>query len=127
MAGGLLNRLRRQAAGLPSSGTVEQVVEHLHALLNTRQGNSALDPEYGLPDFTDMVFSFPQGGAQLCASIAKAIERYEPRLSNVVVEPLDDGRNDAMLYFTIRGTLTHGGGALSLQSSMTPTGQVRLR
>ncbi len=99
----------------------------MRALLNTRQGSSALDPEYGLPDFTDLVLSFPEGGGQICAAIASLIERYEPRLSDVRVEMVENAqRNDPLLRFVIYAMFVEGGGTLSLRSSITPNGRVAL-
>ncbi len=128
MAGGLLQRMAALARGEPEPSLAVLVREHLRALLNTRQGSSALEPEYGLPDFTDLVVSFPQGRAQMCAAIASCIRRYEVRLSHVkveVIEPTNDTeRKEALLRFVIHATYINGSGALSLQSSMTPGGRV---
>jgi len=130
MAGGLFQRIAAPARG-ESEPSVETLVrDHLRVLLNARQGSSALDPEYGLPDFTDLVVSFPQGRALMCASIASCIKRYELRLSNVrveLLEPADDlQRREAVLRFVIRGNFIKGGGALSLQSSVSPDGRVKV-
>ncbi len=128
MAGGLFQRMAALARGEPEPRLETLVRDHLRALLNTRQGSSALDAEYGLPDFTDLVVAFPDGRDHMCAAIATCIRRYESRLTNVTVEvlqPADDlQKMEALLRFVIRGTLKNGGGSLSLRSNITPGGTV---
>ena len=74
MARGLLQRIEQAAraaesgaaggAGRASAGpasTQTSILEHVQALLNTRQGSSQLDPAYGIPDITDVLHSLPGG------------------------------------------------------------------
>jgi type VI secretion system protein len=106
---------------------VAAIVEHLGALLNTRQGNSALDASYGLPDFTDVMHTFPRGLALLCDGIARAIERNEPRLQNVEVEPSLRDANNLIMHFLIRAELARTGSPVQFDTSMTQTGKVDIR
>jgi type VI secretion system protein len=127
MAGGFLTRLKRRAQGQPDLAQVASIVGHLQGLLNTRQGNSALDPQYGLPDFTDTFYMLPRGASALCDGVARAIERYEPRLRNVEVQLRGMEKGDAFLRFVIRAELAESGAPVQFDSTMTPGGRVLVR
>jgi type VI secretion system protein ImpF len=88
----------------------------LEWLLNTRR--IAVEPDdsfselnhsvytYGLPDFMAYSLASPQDQARLLRSIQTAVERFEPRLSNVRIVPLEvEGINTKTLRFRIEGTL----------------------
>lgn len=91
---GLLDRLM----GAPQPSTVEQVKDSvardLEALLNTRLAipSSAFDGyplarasvlDYGLADFGGMCLASSEDREAICASIKRAIETHEPRLTDV--------------------------------------------
>lgn len=87
---GLLGRL---ASNTPERRVevTESVVENLRSLLNMRVGSAATAPDMGVPDFTDLVHSFPGSALTLTKAIRATIMTYEPRLRNVLVRhiPLD--------------------------------------
>ncbi len=58
---------------------------HLVELLNTRQGSLPHLPDYGLPDFLSAYHNFNYHQHQFAQMIKHTIERYEPRLTNVVI------------------------------------------
>src|SRR5215510_3517087 len=84
---GLLSRLEatgtRATRGLDEH---ESIVEHLRVLLNARRGNSPSSPEFGIPDFSDLVHNFPGAIQVLQRAIRETILAYEPRLKQVVVK-----------------------------------------
>lgn len=85
---GLLSRLSHGG----STDEVESVLEHLRALLNTRQGEAPCAPGFGVLDLSDVVHSFPAAYTQLAQAIRATIQEYEPRLRNVTVRHIpDDG------------------------------------
>lgn len=84
MTRGLLQRL---GDGRVSKDPLVDVTEHLRVLLNTQQGSSATVPDYGIPDFTDLLLSLPESMSTLQQMIRATIATYEPRLTNVVVRP----------------------------------------
>lgn len=127
MPGGLLTRLKRRSQGLGDPSETAAIVEHLRVLLNSRQGNSSLDPAYGLPDFTDVMHMFPRGITTLCDGIARAIERYEPRLQHVEVQASTREVENLIMHFFIRAELSRTGAAVQFDTSMTQTGQVDIR
>lgn len=108
MTCGLLHRLAEREHGGAGPSLEQSVLQHLRVLLNTRQGNSALDPLYGVPDFTDLVHNFPDGLLALRRLIAQTIERYEPRLSRVSVRPTRILRDVLVLHFDVRAELPNG-------------------
>ncbi|WP_164013321.1 type VI secretion system baseplate subunit TssE [Pyxidicoccus trucidator] len=115
---GLLSRLDVVDPHAPrQSNPVEPVVEHLKMLLNTRKGQVASNPDYGIPDFNEVVHSFPAAIHRLQGFIQQAIEAFEPRLNNVIVLHVEGENEPFALQFEITAQLVH-------QDSQ---GQVRLR
>jgi len=84
MARGLLSRLGSSAPERHVD-MVESVIENLRSLLNMRIGSAATAPAMGVPDFTDLVHSFPGSAQTLTKAIRTTILTYEPRLRNVLV------------------------------------------
>jgi len=70
---------------------VESVLENLRSLLNMRVGSAPTAPLMGVPDFTDLVHSFPGSALTLSKAIRATILTYEPRLQSVLVRhvPVD--------------------------------------
>jgi type VI secretion system protein ImpF len=121
---GLLDRLMGQQAHAGRLG-VEQlkdnVARDLEALLNARTGlpPDAFDAyplarasilNYGLTDFAAFCLSSSEDRAAICACLKDAIERHEPRLTNVsaTIAPEQGGVNRAS--FVINATLILGPG-----------------
>jgi type VI secretion system protein ImpF len=131
---GLLERLmgeRAQTGQGAAAGRagIEQlkdsVARDLEALLNTRtalaQDVLAAYPlarasvlNYGLADFAAFCLSSSADRAAICAALAEAIARHEPRLGHVSasLEPAaQDGKGVNRLAFVIHATLQAGPGA----------------
>jgi len=101
MGRGLLSRLGEPPIrGVRPTDETAAVVDHLRALLNTRKGDSATVPEFGVPEFTDLVHSFPAAIQLLQRHIRGTITDYEPRLKNVAVRHLPD-ENPLILRYEI--------------------------
>jgi type VI secretion system protein ImpF len=127
-APGLLDRLMGEHPPAPSSGRLaleqikDSVARDLEALLNTRVG---IAPEvfdaypeardsilnYGLIDFAGYCLSSSEDRAAVEASLKDAIERHEPRLSNVSATLERDAGSVNRLNFVIHATLRMGGNA----------------
>lgn len=107
----LLERLRDRRLGQERSrnenvaALAESVEEHLDRMLNTRQGIAETVPEYGLPNLVDLIHSFPEAIDICRRSIRASIERYEPRLRNVVVNSVPNDDDPFHLRFEIRAQL----------------------
>ena len=74
-------------------------------MLNTRKGSSNLDPEYGVPDFTDLLHDFPDGARSLEQAIKQVIVRYEPRLTGVVVRATRVSVHSLTLHMDVQARL----------------------
>lgn len=107
----LLERLRDprgstgRSAQINTSALAESVQEHLDRMLNTRQGIAETVPDYGLPNLVDVIHSFPEAVDICRRSIRSSIERYEPRLRNVVVNAVPNEDDPFHLRFEIRAQL----------------------
>jgi len=65
---------------------VHSVLEHLVRVLNTKKGSVDIDPEFGIPDLTNISSSFSSESIpELETAIKSVIVRYEPRLKDVNV------------------------------------------
>ena len=75
---------------------------NLTQLLNANLGEAQSNPELGLIDFNDAASSSNDLILHLRRAIKQTIERYEPRLSNVVVGLNTDENNPLNLCFSIQ-------------------------
>ncbi|HLK99774.1 MAG TPA: type VI secretion system baseplate subunit TssE [Myxococcaceae bacterium] len=129
MAGrGLLSRIESEEG--TSSRDVDpssSIVEHLRVLLNTRRGDSATVPGFGVVDFTDLVHSFPASIQTLQAAIRATILEFEPRLRNVSVRHVPD-EDPLMLRFEISAQPAdrNARGVLRFRTQMTPGGKIEV-
>jgi type VI secretion system protein len=122
-ARGLLSRI---ASGAGPADEIGSILEHLRALLNTRQGDSPCAPRYGVLDFSDVVHALPGAVPALLQAMRATIAEYEPRLKAVSVRHLPvDG--ELVLRFEVSAQLARpGSGARTLRFATTvlPGGHV---
>ncbi|MFP3587681.1 type VI secretion system baseplate subunit TssE [Paraburkholderia sp. SIMBA_055] len=86
---------------------IESILAHLLRILNTRQGSVPIDPQFGVPDFTNLASSFSSGSVQdIVADITRMLRRYEPRLKGPRVEQAEEGRDVLSLSFSIEGLVS---------------------
>ncbi len=87
---------------------VTSVTRHIQRILNTRQGSALIDPEFGIPDFSNLPgdFASPETEA-LAETIQKAVEKYEPRLQDVAVNFEGTVTNALSISFHLSGTIFH--------------------
>ena len=81
------------------------VMSNLNYLFKTRRGALVHLPDYGLPDITEIYRDIPDSVLKLRQSIRHAIERYEPRLRRVRVDPQDNEPFEMRLTFLVTGEL----------------------
>lgn len=119
----------RQRTGVNSKRCIDSVIEHLNKVLNTRQGSTLMDPEFGLPDFSGIRASFPDCLNDLQQSVTQTIERYEPRLTDVYVEFIDQDKPSMKLIFRIEAMLHDEGEQrhVFLESSVDASGRMLFR
>jgi type VI secretion system protein len=81
------------------------IARHLTRMLNVRQGSVSTLPEYGMPDFNDLVGRFPDGLNLIRRAIRASVERYEPRLSRVAVKHIVNEDDPLNLRFRITASM----------------------
>jgi type VI secretion system protein len=123
MSGGLLDSIDRRLRGEPRVRREDAVLVHLSMLLNTRQGSSSLDPAYGLPDIVDFTHNIPGAIPALERLIVDAIQRYEPRLSHIVVRSSTVHADALSLCFEVSAQLV-GGSSFRFQTTLSSGGHV---
>jgi type VI secretion system protein len=108
----LLERLRtweREPAKRGREDTrriVDSVLRHLQRILNTKQGNVPIAEDYGVPDFTDLLYSYPESVKEIERTIRLAIQKYEPRLKAVRVSFTPQEEDLLSLRFQIAARLS---------------------
>ena len=125
---GLLSRIESEEGTSSRDADVSSsIVEHLRVLLNTRRGDSATVPGFGVVDFTDLVHSFPGSIQTLQAAIRATILEFEPRLRNVSVRHVTD-EDPLMLRFEISAQPAdrNARGVLRFRTQMTPGGKIEV-
>ena len=102
---------------------VDSIMRHLQKLLNTRQGQALIQPEYGLPDITDCVEGASEALDRVRRAIKISIEMFEPRLQRVKITHLPIG-NDLNLHFGISGQIITEKERIpvSFNTTVTPSG-----
>lgn len=130
--------LDRVAAGLDSGrggptttedllALAESVRGNLLRLLNSRQGMSPAQPDYGLPALSDVPLEAVNAVGALRETIRTTIERYEPRLQRVRVSSPPDEAQDVhhKLVFRIDAVLVSRSGehAVRYQTSLNGAGE----
>jgi type VI secretion system protein len=105
---------------------MESIAAHLRVLLNSRRGEAAIAPSFGVADFAALVHS-PQSPQALAASIRATILEYEPRLKNVAVRQVEGG-DPLVLSFEITAAIAAKGSreVLKLKTHVSPAGKVEL-
>ncbi|MCW8092784.1 type VI secretion system baseplate subunit TssE [Alteromonas sp. ASW11-130] len=107
----LMERVRLGAEGRTVSNVFDRhayrqtLLQHLQIIFNTRQGNAASNPDFGLPDFNDldMKYGFTTAVREIIRSIKLNIEHFQPGLKRVRVNYIEDERNPLELKFEIVG------------------------
>lgn len=84
------------------------VHDHLIRLLNARQGVLEHLPDYGLPDLDMFYRELPYSEQDIAFSVKQVIEKYEPRLRNVRVQPRTRDIRRCVVRMEISGLLADG-------------------
>jgi type VI secretion system protein len=84
----------------------DSVVRHLQRLLNTKEGNVPIAEDYGVPDFTDFLHSYPDSVREMERTLRLVIQKYEPRLKVVRVSFVPQDESALSLSFQITARLS---------------------
>ncbi|HWL86525.1 MAG TPA: type VI secretion system baseplate subunit TssE [Polyangiaceae bacterium] len=83
----------------------DAILSHLRVMCGTRIGTMRTRPDYGVPDVSEMVHSFPVALDALAKSLKETIEKYEPRLKNVRVRHIPSETPDLIVRFEITASM----------------------
>jgi len=123
----------KYSANLDEAMLVDSVLEHVLKLLNVRQGSVETVPGYGLPDFNDLVRQYPFAINEIRREIKICIEKYEPRLTKIKVEHVQDEDDPLSLRYDISACLcvdSHKDKSISniwFETIMDAAGKVSIR
>ncbi|TCS41297.1 type VI secretion system baseplate subunit TssE [Reinekea marinisedimentorum] len=84
------------------------VHDHLIRLLNARQGVLEHLPDYGLPDLDMLYRELPYSEQDIAFAVKNVIEKYEPRLTQVRVQPRARDIRYCVVRMEISGRLQDG-------------------
>ncbi len=88
------------------------VTDHLKQMLNTRSGSCLTAPDYGIVELGEMLNDFPDGIGVMQRAIKNTILKYEPRLKNVQVRPVQSEEDESRMFvhFEISAQLLYPNG-----------------
>ncbi len=118
MPRGLLSRI---ATGERDGDEVTAVIEHLRELLNASRGGSVSSPEYGLPDFNDLIHELPYAMDEVQQMIRNCVMAHEPRLGSVRVRHVPGG-DPLRLTFEIVARLKSDRQLIRVRTEVSPGG-----
>ncbi len=112
-----------------SSEIIAGIMEHLQKLLNTRQGSVDIAVDYGLPDLTDLLHSYPESIRDIERELKNTISKFEPRLKAVRVKFIPNEDNPLELHFEINAQLSSKkkGPPIVFESILDPDGRVNIK
>lgn len=106
----------------------DSILGHLVRILNTRQGNVPIAEDYGIPDFLDLLGSYPESVREVERVIRSAIQKFEPRLKSVRVSFIPPGEDPLSLRFQIAARLSSDSRQqVVYETSIDSDGKVHLR
>lgn len=86
----------------------KSIMDHLFRLLNTRRGSIKHLPDYGIPEFSEIFHSTPEGIKRLQEAIRETVKKYEPRLQKIRVETSEIEGDQSKVYFVISAEIIEG-------------------
>lgn len=82
------------------------IQSHLLRILNTRQGSVPIDPNFGVPDFTNLAGSFSAGSTpEIVHDLTRMIQLYEPRLMQPKITVAEADNEVLSLSFQLEGVV----------------------
>ncbi|NLL14440.1 MAG: type VI secretion system baseplate subunit TssE [Fibrobacter sp.] len=86
----------------------KSIMDHLFRILNTRRGSIQHLADYGIPDFSEIYRSTPEGMRRLQEAIRNTVKKYEPRLKNIQVDASEPEGNNGNIFFVISAEIIEG-------------------
>ena len=107
---------------------IDSIMDNLRCILNTRQGNVPIAPDFGTPDYMNFLQSYPESVRDIELSIRRTVEHYEPRLESVQVEFLPLVNETLALHFRITARLrSNDSRAVRFETVVGAGGRVSVR
>jgi len=108
---------------------LQSVLKNLQNIFNTRQGSALILPDYGSPDFNDMISRFPDAITEIRKAIFNNVKEYEPRLKNIRVRHIPNEENPLDLQFEIHAELKLGENRspVAFTTIMGDSGRIKIR
>lgn len=119
------NRRSREESGR----IIDSVLSHLQRVLNTKMGNVQIADDFGLPDFTDILFNYPEAVRGLERTIRIMVQKYEPRLRSVNVRFIPQEDERLSLDFQITAKINTDGEKIPVlfESQMESNGRIKIK
>lgn len=110
------------------SALLEDILGHLRELFNVRQGSVPIRLDYGMKDFNDAAYRFPDTLLLICNEIRRQIVTFEPRLRDVTVRHLAMPDEPLKLVFSVVATvgLADCAQRVSMETEVSANGFIRL-
>ncbi len=107
---------------------IDSVMNYLQRILNTRRGNAPIAEDFGIPDFTEFLSSYPDSLREFERTIRETILKFEPRLKAVRVSFIPQEEDPFAIHFQIAARLTaeHGNQPVQFVSLMDHEGRIRI-
>ncbi|WP_369602514.1 type VI secretion system baseplate subunit TssE [Hahella sp. SMD15-11] len=112
----------------PEQEVAGAVMANIGRMLQIRAGSYHFLPDFGVPDFNDLVFEFPDAIYRIGHAIRAFLLNYENRLADVDVVYMPDPEQPLQLKFRIEARLSPdlGGYPLAFYTVMTSNGRAFL-
>lgn len=115
-------------SGDPRAAMVRNVLDHLRRLLNSRQGHAAAQMGYGIPDPSEVLHAYNDAISSMAKAIKASIEKYEPRLTGVVVRHVANSDDVMTLRYQIQGQLAQANERVPVvfDTQVDPSGRIKV-
>jgi type VI secretion system protein len=111
------------------NGFLESIIQNVQNMLNVRMGSVMALPEFGMPDFNDVVNQFPDAIQYIRNAIQHFIEEYEPRIESVNVYYVPDPDQPLHMKYSIEGRIRYQNEVSNVMfdTVLTGSGQATVR
>jgi type VI secretion system protein len=108
---------------------IRSIQQHLQRILNTRMGSVPIAEDYGVPDFTNFMSTFPDSQRGIERSLRHTIQTYEPRLQHVRVTffPCEEDPLSISLQITARLVFKDHKESISFTSMVDADGRIQMQ
>ena len=103
----------------------QSIQKDLLRLMNTKQGSLTHMPDYGLPDLRSVYQALPDGKCEFVLMVKHVIEKYEPRLTDIIIDDENHGNRACVLSLTIKANII-GNAHAQFESYFYSAGHVKL-